>query len=91
MLYRLTDGNGLEPLEFQDFPGSEKDLENLLAENLFNKLFEQACLFPFHQERRLQPEADVYALNEAGVVVIFELKRKFTRGGGHSSGITSHF
>jgi len=32
---------------------------------------------PIFQERQLQPEADIYALNREGDLVIFELKRGF--------------
>ena len=53
----------------------EKDLENLMAENLFGTLFEEPPLFPFFQERSMQPEADIYALSARGDLVIFELKR----------------
>src|SRR4029077_14994017 len=45
-----------------------------LAENLLNVLFEDAALMPIFQERPLQAEADLYALDRAGQLVIFELK-----------------
>jgi hypothetical protein len=61
MLYKLTLGdsnpNALEPLPFFDFSQLskiEKDLENLLADNLLNKLFEDNALMPIHQERSFQ-------------------------------------
>ena len=82
MLYRLSEkdqGLGtLEPLPFlevADLKKTEKDLENLLADNLLEVLFEDARLMPIFQERQRQSEADVYALNKAGDLVIFELKR----------------
>ena len=82
MLYKLSDtGHGLgalEPLSFlevTDLQRTEKDLENLLADHLLDVLFEDAALMPIFQERQLQAEADVYALNKAGDLVIFELKR----------------
>lgn len=82
MLYKLTlddsNPNGLEPLPFYDFSQLskiEKDLENLLADNLLNKLFEDNALMPIHQERSFQGEADIYAVTEKGDLVIFELKR----------------
>jgi len=82
MLYKLaTKGEGLgtlEPvsfLEVADLQKREKDLENLLADHLLDVLFEDAALQPIFQERSLQAEADVYALNRAGELVIFELKR----------------
>lgn len=82
MLYRISargEGLGtLEPLEFlevSDLQKLEKDLENLLADHLLDVLFEDAALQPIFQERQLQAEADIYALNRAGDLVIFELKR----------------
>ncbi|CAE6704788.1 hypothetical protein [Nitrospira defluvii] len=82
MLYRLTpssEGLGkLKPLPFlaaSDLQRSEKDLENLLATHLLDVLFEGAPLLPIFQERQLQSEADLYAINREGDLVIFELKR----------------
>lgn len=87
MLYRLSDtGRGLgtpEPLPFldvADLQQTEKDLENLLADNLFDVLFEDAALMTIFQERQRQPEADIYALNREGDLVIFELKRGLVDG-----------
>lgn len=79
MLFRMKDNKSLEALPFLDFADLsklEKDLENLLAENLFGTLFEEMPLLPFHQERPLQAEADIYALDSNGDVVVFELKRR---------------
>ena len=82
MLYKLTASSesfdGLKPEAFVDFSGMdllEKDLENLIADNILGVLFEDARLMPVFQERAAQPEADIYALNESGDLVIFELKR----------------
>ncbi len=82
MLYKLSrtsDGPGnLEPVAFLDLPDlqkREKDLENLLAEHLLDILFEVAALLPIFQQRSLQTEADVYAVNELGDLVVFDLKR----------------
>ncbi|MFY9953175.1 hypothetical protein, partial [Bradyrhizobium sp.] len=83
MLYKIKDGSGvknLEPAEFMDFAELgklEKDLETLLADNLLDILFEDAALMPIFQERVRQAEADLYALDRAGDLVIFELKRGF--------------
>lgn len=84
MLYKLSAGtsrvNDLEPLPFLDFADLgkiEKDLEILLAEHLLDVLFEGAALMPIFQERPLQAEADLYALNQNGDLVVFELKRGF--------------
>ena len=85
MLYKLTIAdNGskdLEPLPFLDFADLgkiEKDLEVLLATHLLEVLFEDAALMPIFQERPMQAEADLYALNRTGDLVIFELKRGVT-------------
>lgn len=82
MLYRLTSSDQslgtLEPLPFldvSDLQRSEKNLENLLATHLLEVLFEGAPLLPIFQERQLQSEADIYAINRQGDLVIFELKR----------------
>src|SRR5690554_979540 len=78
MLYKLEKDNTIEPLSFVDFSDQnklEKDLENLLAENLFSKLFENTPLLTIFQERPRQGEADIYALNKFGDLVVFELKR----------------
>jgi hypothetical protein len=82
MLYKLLRidnafGN-LEPLPFLDFSELgklEKDLEGILAGHLLDVLFEGAPLMPIFQERARQAEADIYALNPNGDLIIFELKR----------------
>lgn len=83
MLYKLHSNNGkfseLEVMNFESFAHSEhleKDLENLIANNLLDVLFEEAGLMPVFQERPMQEEADIYALNETGDLIIFELKRQ---------------
>ncbi|MGF1805802.1 hypothetical protein L4C31_11185 [Aliivibrio sifiae] len=81
MLFKLQEGDnsiGLEPLQYKDFSSFgqvEKDLENLIANNILDVLFEDSKLMPIFQERQYQAEADIYALNEKGELVIFELKR----------------
>lgn len=82
MLYKLGTSNGkfekLCPVAFKDFVdlGSlEKDMEKLIASSILEVLFEDSGLMPIFQERRYQPEADIYALNEKGELIIFELKR----------------
>src|SRR4051794_34069753 len=78
VLFELTnDLSELKPMAFKDFPSyqkSEKHLEEVLSSHLFDVLFEGMPLLPFHQERNYQPEGDIYALNSAGDIVIFELK-----------------
>ena len=82
MLYKLTASSdqfdALEPVAYDDFSGMgllEKDLENLIAHNILEVLFEDGRLMPIFQERAAQPEGDIYALNEKGDLVILELKR----------------
>lgn len=79
MLYKLgqlTNGDfdSLEPVPFQRI-SLEKHLEDIIAKNLFDVLFEGNELMPIFQERKRQEEADIYALNKQGDLVIFELKR----------------
>ena len=84
MLYKLSKTgkkfDAIDPMPFYGLP-KEKDLENLLAQNLWDVLFEGSQLMPICQERSWQPEADIYALNEKGDLVIFELKRAAVDGG----------
>jgi len=82
MLYKInglqTQTMELESLAFKDFScygKLEKDLEDLIAKNLLDKLFENFKIMPIFQERKRQAEADIYALNEKGELIIFELKR----------------
>lgn len=84
MLYKLGKSaktfDAIDPLPFSGLP-LEKELEDLLAQNLWDVLFEGSQLMPIRQERSWQPEADIYALNEQGDLVIFELKRAHADGG----------
>ncbi len=73
MLYDITDPDSLNLVQYENFP-LEKELENFLSEHLF-ELFESTPLLPIHQERKGREEADIYALDENGNLVIFELKR----------------
>ena len=82
MLYKLGTSDGkfdnLEPVQFKDFSSfekQEKELEELIANNILEVLFEDSSLMPIFQERQYQSEADIYALNEKGELIIFELKR----------------
>ena len=84
MLYKLTIADegikDLEPLPYLDFADlgkMEKDLEDLMATHLLDVLFEGAALMPIFRQRSQQAEADLYALDQAGDLVIFELKRGF--------------
>lgn len=82
MLYKIEEENEkikqLEPVEFKDFASFgklEKELEDLIASSILETLFEDSNLMPIYQQRKWQAEADIYALNEKGELVIFELKR----------------
>jgi len=82
MLFQIEESNeaftGLQAVEFKDFSSfgkKEKELENLIANNLLETLFENQKLLTIHQERQGQAEADIYAIDENGDLVIFELKR----------------
>lgn len=79
MLYKLSASNGefdkFDPVQFKDFSSlgkQEKELEDMIASNLLKNLYK---LMPIFQERPMQPEADIYALNKMGELIIFELKR----------------
>jgi hypothetical protein len=78
MLYKLGKAAqtfvSIDPLPFSGVP-LEKGLEDLVAQNLWDVLFEKSRLMPIFQERTWQPEPDIYALDEHGDLVIFELKR----------------
>lgn len=85
MLYKLSKTAGdkfaaIDPLPFTGLP-REKELEDLLAQNLWDVLFEGNELMPILQERAWQAEADIYALNREGELFIFELKRDDAGGG----------
>lgn len=79
MLYRYIKEQKkgkIEPLPYYDITkvqGKEKDLENLLADNL-EELFSDHALMPIFQERVWQEEPDLCALDENGTLYIFELK-----------------
>jgi len=80
MLYKLSQQPELriEPVAFKDFSHFghlEKQLEDLIAGNILDVLFEESGLMPIFQQRSYQAEADIYALNEHGELFIFELKR----------------
>ena len=84
MLYRYNETNQkLEMLDFYDFAdlnGKEKDLENLLAENLRDIYTENGLLMPIFQERPWQEEPDLCALDKDGNLIIFEFKRGSVQG-----------
>ena len=79
MLYKLSSGiDRIEPVRFLGFEqvnALEKQLENLIANHLLEVLYEGAPVMPIFQERNRQEEADIYALDRDGDLVVFELKR----------------
>ena len=78
MLYKYEENGNIEMLpsyDFKDLGGIEKDLENMLANNLNELYSEDEQLMPIFQERKRQPEPDLLALDRNGNLIIFELKR----------------
>jgi len=77
MLYKLGQTNGvfdsITPVTFHSSHAG-KDLENLVADNLLEVLFENE-LMPIFQDRSRKAEADIYALNRKGDLVIFDQRR----------------
>lgn len=84
MLYMYDEKNNsierLQSYNYEDLGGLEKDLENLLANNLSELYAEGGQLLPIFQERRIQPEPDLCALDKDGNLYIFELKRGIVPG-----------
>ena len=84
MLYRLSkEDNTIELMPYADFESlakKEKDLENLLAENLGDLYIEDGQLMRIFQERARQEEPDLCALDKKGNLVLFELKRGEVQG-----------
>lgn len=88
MLYKMNSADGrfdsIEAVAFRDFASFghlEKDLEDLIARNILDVLFEEASLMPIYQERQGQEAADIYALNSTGDLTIFGLKRSIAGEG----------
>jgi hypothetical protein len=79
MLYYLsaTDKSALtdvRPSTLQQLGWDEKDLENLVSKHI-DRVVREDQLLVIHQERRYQEEPDILAIDRAGVLHIFELKR----------------
>ncbi|MBV1708525.1 MAG: hypothetical protein KMY54_01585 [Erysipelothrix sp.] len=77
MLYKYNK-DGIEALPYSDFShlkGIEKDLEDLLVKHLSDLYTMNGQLMPIFQERKLQEEPDICALDKDGNLIIFELKR----------------
>lgn len=77
MLFKISNDT-LEPQRFEDLSTlggkREKDLENMLAEHLFDILFADEPLMAIFQERAMQSEPDVVAMDAQGDLTLFELK-----------------
>jgi hypothetical protein len=79
MLFYLNNDDKAEikSLKAGSFPAigwKEKDLENLIANNL-SQLIPESQLMVLFQEKPYREAADIYALDEKGDLYIFELKR----------------
>lgn len=75
-IYKTLSGDA----DFESLAKKEKDLENLLAENLSDLYIEDGQLMRIFQERARQEEPDLCALNKNGNLVLFELKRGEVQG-----------
>lgn len=78
MLYSLNE-NEISQLQFYDFAdlkGKEKDLENLIADNINSLYVESKQLMTIFQERARQSEPDLLAIDKDGNLFVFELKRQ---------------
>ncbi|MBC8520391.1 MAG: hypothetical protein H8D26_00135, partial [Methanomicrobia archaeon] len=82
MLFKLPDvekaqSAGLKAIKIKSISNAgwkEKDLENLLANNI-TQLIREEYLMTIGQERPLQEEPDILALDRQGTLYLFELKR----------------
>lgn len=79
MLYYLDDSvrtniKAVKLLTLDDIGWTEKDLENLISENIA-KLIPENQLMVLFQEKPFLEAADIYALDKEGNLYIFELKR----------------
>jgi predicted RNA-binding protein with PUA-like domain len=79
VLYYLDDSvrtniKAVKLLTLDDIGWTEKDLENLISENI-TKLIPENQLMVLFQEKPFLEAADIYALDKEGNLYIFELKR----------------
>lgn len=78
--YKSDELKAMPYYDYADLKGKEKDLENLLANNLSDLYIEDGQLMPIFQERQWQEEPDLLALDKDGNLIIFELKRGIVQG-----------
>ena len=79
MLFYLNENNktlikSVKPLSLIDIGWSEKDLENMLSENI-TKLIPENQLMVLCQSKPFKEAADIFAVDKEGTLYIFELKR----------------
>ena len=84
MLYSISfEKKEITPLtyyDYKDIKGYEKDLENVIADNMGQLYDGENQLMTIFQERPWQEEPDILALNKEGDLFIFELKRGAVQG-----------
>ena len=79
MIYEIsnTDKDYLQPVKsirLSDIKWIEKDLENLISDNIFQFIPENQ-LMVISQEKSFREQADILAIDKDGTLFIFELKR----------------
>lgn len=80
MLYKLSTGNNkgkttkAKRITLADIQWAEKDLENLISQNIHDLIYSNDLMTIF-TERPRQEEPDILALDATGNLYIFELKR----------------
>lgn len=79
MLYKMNKDNmSLDKLNFyslQDLGKLEKDLENIMVQNIKELFLDNTQIMTVFQETAWQEEPDICALDKDGNLILFELKR----------------
>lgn len=79
MLYKMNkDNKSLDKLDFYSFENLdklEKDLENIMIENIKELFLDNTQILAIFQESRWQEEPDICAIDKDGNLILFELKR----------------
>lgn len=80
MLYKFNrDNKTLEKLDFYNFKDLdklEKDLENLMVENIKKLFLDNTQIMTIFQEVNWRREPDICAIDKDGNLILFELKRE---------------